>query len=137
MIYTFVHWLIARCILILFVLNTDIEFDILDEKITFFKIIQFVIQVQNSRWQCLWYSFTSDSKWIRFYIFPVWKWIPLLLDFNWVFFCRECPFSLESIQGLLSLGVKGADVAALVMNGLPHGSSCDWLVYHMIHHVTG
>ncbi|XP_076107530.1 anaphase-promoting complex subunit 7-like [Mytilus galloprovincialis] len=40
---------------------------------------------------------------------------------------RECPFSLESIQGLLSLGVKGADVAALVMNGLPHGASCDWL----------
>ncbi|KAJ8311986.1 hypothetical protein KUTeg_009359 [Tegillarca granosa] len=44
-----------------------------------------------------------------------------------LFFYRECPFALEAMQGLLGLGVKGVDVAALVMNGLPHGISCEWL----------
>ncbi|KAL5016106.1 hypothetical protein ScPMuIL_005695 [Solemya velum] len=40
---------------------------------------------------------------------------------------RECPLALDAIYGLLSLGVNGADVAAIVMNGLPHGTSYDWL----------
>lgn len=38
---------------------------------------------------------------------------------------RECPLALEAMTGLMSLGVKGPDVAALVMNGAPNTS--DWL----------
>ncbi|KAK6183743.1 hypothetical protein SNE40_002458 [Patella caerulea] len=40
---------------------------------------------------------------------------------------REHPMALEAINGLLSLGMKSADVEALVMNSLPHGSNYDWL----------
>ncbi|KAK3084436.1 hypothetical protein FSP39_013538 [Pinctada imbricata] len=40
---------------------------------------------------------------------------------------RECPLALEAMTGLMSLGIKGADVAALVMNVIPHGSYGDWL----------
>lgn len=40
---------------------------------------------------------------------------------------RECPMALEAISGLLSLGLKAPDVQSLVMAGLPHGTSCDWL----------
>ncbi|XP_045172454.1 anaphase-promoting complex subunit 7-like [Mercenaria mercenaria] len=40
---------------------------------------------------------------------------------------RECPLALEAINGLMSLGLKGSDVHSLVLNGLPHGTSCDWL----------
>ncbi|ESO97919.1 hypothetical protein LOTGIDRAFT_181978 [Lottia gigantea] len=40
---------------------------------------------------------------------------------------REHPMALEAINGLLSLGMKSADVEALVMNSLPHGTNYDWL----------
>lgn len=40
---------------------------------------------------------------------------------------RECPMALDAVFGLLSLGLKGADVVALVMTGMPQGMFCDWL----------
>ncbi|XP_060074596.1 anaphase-promoting complex subunit 7-like [Ylistrum balloti] len=40
---------------------------------------------------------------------------------------RVCPLALEALNGLLGLGVKGSDVATLVINGLPHGTPNDWL----------
>ncbi|XP_067683037.1 anaphase-promoting complex subunit 7-like [Haliotis asinina] len=40
---------------------------------------------------------------------------------------REHPLALEAAVGLLTLGMKGADVASLIMNSLPHGTSCEWL----------
>ncbi|XP_052265985.1 anaphase-promoting complex subunit 7-like isoform X1 [Dreissena polymorpha] len=40
---------------------------------------------------------------------------------------RECPLALEAINGLLSLGQKGADVHALVISSLPQGISKEWL----------
>jgi hypothetical protein len=43
------------------------------------------------------------------------------------FIDRECPLALEAMTGLMSLGVKGPDVAALVMNGAPNTS--DWSVF--------
>ena len=43
---------------------------------------------------------------------------------------RECPLALEAMTGLMSLGVKGPDVAALVMNGAPNTS--DWSVPRII-----
>ena len=36
--------------------------------------------------------------------------------------------ALDAVFGLLSLGLKGADVVALVMTGMPQGMFCDWLV---------
>ncbi len=41
---------------------------------------------------------------------------------------RECPMSLEAAQGLLSLGIKGAEVATLMMNGLTTATNTEWLV---------
>ncbi|XP_013384483.1 anaphase-promoting complex subunit 7 [Lingula anatina] len=38
---------------------------------------------------------------------------------------RECPLALEAVLGLLSLGVRGAEVASLVLHGV-HGG-CEWL----------
>lgn len=40
---------------------------------------------------------------------------------------RECPLALEAVGGLLTLGVKGAEVASLVVNGLPPGVNPEWL----------
>ena len=37
--------------------------------------------------------------------------------------------ALDAVFGLLSLGLKGADVVALVMTGMPQGMFCDWFVY--------
>ena len=41
-------------------------------------------------------------------------------------FFRECPMALDAVFGLLSLGLKGADVIAIVMTGMPQGMFCDW-----------
>lgn len=40
---------------------------------------------------------------------------------------RECPLSLQATKGLLCLGVKGAEVASLMMNVGPGTASLDWL----------
>ena len=36
--------------------------------------------------------------------------------------------ALDAVFGLLSLGLKAADVVALVMTGMPQGMFCDWSV---------
>ena len=41
-------------------------------------------------------------------------------------FFRECPLALEAINGLLTLGQKGADVHSIVITSLPPGISQDW-----------
>lgn len=48
---------------------------------------------------------------------------------------RECPLALESIMGLITLGVKCAEVISLVMNSLPHGSNYEWLTMWIKAHV--
>lgn len=42
---------------------------------------------------------------------------------------KECPLALEAVQELLSLGVRGAEVASLMIN--IHGSCAgtEWLVF--------
>ncbi|CAG2197641.1 unnamed protein product [Mytilus edulis] len=40
---------------------------------------------------------------------------------------RSAITSYKEVIRITFLRSKGADVAALVMNGLPHGASCDWL----------
>ncbi|XP_041349110.1 anaphase-promoting complex subunit 7-like isoform X2 [Gigantopelta aegis] len=40
---------------------------------------------------------------------------------------REQPLALDAAVGLLSLGMKGADVASLITNNLPHGTNVEWL----------
>ena len=42
---------------------------------------------------------------------------------------RECPLSLTAAYGLLNLGVKGAEVASLMQNGLDSAHGIEWLVY--------
>ena len=37
-----------------------------------------------------------------------------------IIFLKECPLALEAVQELLSLGVRGAEVASLMIN--IHGS---------------
>ncbi|KAL4223795.1 Anaphase promoting complex subunit 7 [Mactra antiquata] len=44
---------------------------------------------------------------------------------------RECPLALESINGLISLGLKATDVHSLVLNGLPSDISAEWLTQWM------
>lgn len=44
-------------------------------------------------------------------------------------FSRECPLALEAAKGLLELGVKAVEVAALVLH--PGGSSGSSLPPHM------
>ena len=39
---------------------------------------------------------------------------------------RECPLALEAALGLLALGVKGAEVASLMMNAVPSVGSMEW-----------
>ena len=39
---------------------------------------------------------------------------------------RECPMSLEAVNGLLSLGVSSMDVMSLVMNGLGNLNNLEW-----------
>ena len=42
-------------------------------------------------------------------------------------FYRDCPLALEAALGLLALGVKGAEVASLMMvNNPPSGAQMDW-----------
>jgi anaphase-promoting complex subunit 7 len=40
---------------------------------------------------------------------------------------RECPLALEAAEGLLSLGVKGIEVNALVLEGTSNFGNMDWL----------
>ncbi|ELT97952.1 hypothetical protein CAPTEDRAFT_184536 [Capitella teleta] len=40
---------------------------------------------------------------------------------------RECPLSLAAAQGLLALGIKGAEVESLIKNGLPCATNMEWL----------
>lgn len=40
---------------------------------------------------------------------------------------KECPFAVEASQGLLSLGVKGAEVIAMMLNGNISVTNVDWL----------
>lgn len=40
---------------------------------------------------------------------------------------RQCPMSLEAARGLMALGVKSAEVSALMMVCLPGGSTSEWL----------
>ncbi|GAB1607142.1 anaphase-promoting complex subunit 7-like [Argonauta hians] len=40
---------------------------------------------------------------------------------------RECPLAVEALMGLISLGVKCAEVIGLVLSSLPHGTNYDWL----------
>ncbi len=42
------------------------------------------------------------------------------------FCCRECPLSLEAAQGLLSLGVKGAEVASFMMSTHAQLAGFEW-----------
>lgn len=39
---------------------------------------------------------------------------------------KECPLALEAAKGLLSLGVKGAEVSSLMLNSSSNISSLDW-----------
>ncbi|XP_077996045.1 anaphase-promoting complex subunit 7-like [Glandiceps talaboti] len=40
---------------------------------------------------------------------------------------KECPMALEAVLCLLSLGVKGAEVASLTMSNLPNLSNIEWM----------
>lgn len=40
---------------------------------------------------------------------------------------KECPFAVEAAQGLLSLGVKGAEVISLMLSGSISVANIDWL----------
>ncbi|GFU10345.1 anaphase-promoting complex subunit 7 [Nephila pilipes] len=40
---------------------------------------------------------------------------------------RECPFAMDAAQGLLSMGVKAAEVAALMISGSLNAANIDWL----------
>ena len=42
-----------------------------------------------------------------------------------LFLLREHPLALGALTGLLSLGMRGADVIAYIMNGIPQ-ASYDW-----------
>jgi hypothetical protein len=39
---------------------------------------------------------------------------------------QECPLALEAAEGLLSLGVKGIEVNALVLEGASNFGNMDW-----------
>jgi len=41
-------------------------------------------------------------------------------------FLQECPLALEAAEGLLSLGVKGIEVNALVLEGASNFGNMDW-----------
>lgn len=41
-------------------------------------------------------------------------------------FVQECPLALEAAEGLLSLGVKGIEVNALVLEGTSNFGNMDW-----------
>lgn len=41
-------------------------------------------------------------------------------------FVQECPLALEAAEGLLSLGVKGIEVNALVLEGASNFGNMDW-----------
>ncbi|CAH1801460.1 unnamed protein product [Owenia fusiformis] len=40
---------------------------------------------------------------------------------------KECPLALQAAIGLMSLGVKGSEVATLVLNAVPNMGHTDWL----------
>ncbi|KAG8226887.1 hypothetical protein J437_LFUL005646, partial [Ladona fulva] len=40
---------------------------------------------------------------------------------------RECPLALEAVEGLLSLGVKGAEVASFMLDGISTLPNMEWL----------
>lgn len=50
----------------------------------------------------------------------------LVQVFAMVALCRECPLSLEASHGLLSLGVKGAEVASFMMSTSANLAALDW-----------
>ncbi|XP_072022277.1 anaphase-promoting complex subunit 7-like [Amphiura filiformis] len=47
---------------------------------------------------------------------------------------KQCPLALEAVLGLLSLGVKGTEVAALTINSLPNASNLEWLTFWLKGH---
>ncbi|XP_038061823.1 anaphase-promoting complex subunit 7-like isoform X2 [Patiria miniata] len=47
---------------------------------------------------------------------------------------KQCPLALEAVLGLLSLGVKGTEVAALTINSLPHTNNLEWLTFWLKGH---
>ena len=55
---------------------------------------------------------------------------------NKTIFFRECPLSLEAAHGLLSLGVKGAEVASFMMSASANLASLEWYVLLYIHVLT-
>jgi hypothetical protein len=48
------------------------------------------------------------------------------ISFSCVF--RECPLSVTSIQGLLSLGIKWQEVEQLILSAIPASSGIEWWV---------
>lgn len=59
-----------------------------------------------------------------FYFFSIFYFKYLILKH--FTFLRECPFALEASEGLLSLGVKGAEVASLMLSGSISVANIDW-----------
>lgn len=45
---------------------------------------------------------------------------------------KECPLALEAVQELLSLGVRGAEVASLMINIHGNCAGTEWLVVFLI-----
>ncbi|XP_033099544.1 anaphase-promoting complex subunit 7-like [Anneissia japonica] len=50
---------------------------------------------------------------------------------------RQCPLALEAAQGLLGLGVKGAEVESLTINSLHSNQNLDWLNFWFRGHAYG
>ncbi|XP_071946347.1 anaphase-promoting complex subunit 7-like [Antedon mediterranea] len=50
---------------------------------------------------------------------------------------RQCPLALEAAQGLLALGVKGAEVESLTINSFNITQSVDWLNFWVRGHAFG
>ncbi len=51
----------------------------------------------------------------------------LVIEDGFVLFIdRQFPLALEAVLGLLSLAVKGTEVAALTINSLPNTNNIEW-----------
>ncbi|XP_072163719.1 anaphase-promoting complex subunit 7-like [Diadema setosum] len=47
---------------------------------------------------------------------------------------RQCPLALQAVLGLLSLGVRGTEVAFLTVNSMPSSANVEWLTFWLKGH---
>eukprot|EP00057_Strongylocentrotus_purpuratus_P020879 XP_011675353.1 PREDICTED: anaphase-promoting complex subunit 7 [Strongylocentrotus purpuratus] len=47
---------------------------------------------------------------------------------------RQCPLALQAVLGLLSLGVRGTEVAAFTANNMPSSANMEWLTFWLKGH---